>query len=197
MLKRLFGSLALALGLIAPVAMTNSANADVLLTVDLSVTNQITITATSGLAGASVNGSPFDGIYLADFYSAGGTGLIYTNGVGNLSTFLNASDNSPGLFRGSGDTGLNIWSFSSVGTANIIAGTQAFAGTATWSISAAEYADMIADGARTGDIYFPADTSDDLGGATLVGTYQVVVPAPGAFAMLGLGFAGVSRRRRR
>ncbi len=73
------------------------------------------------------------------------------------------------------------------------AGSLAFVGSATWALDANEYADMLA-GSMSGNVYFPADTVDDIAGATAIGTY-LVVPTPGAIALLGL--AGLARSRRR
>lgn len=73
------------------------------------------------------------------------------------------------------------------------AGSLAFVGSATWSLDANEYADMLA-GSMSGNIYFPADTVDDIAGASVLGTYTVV-PTPGVVALLGL--AGLARSRRR
>lgn len=73
------------------------------------------------------------------------------------------------------------------------AGSLAFVGSATWSLDANEYADMLA-GSMSGNVYFPADTVDDIAGATAIGAC-LVVPTPGAIALLGL--AGLARSRRR
>lgn len=173
------------------------ASADVVLIVDLSVVNQVTITATAGLSGASATGGTSTGVYLQNFFNGGGvTGYGSTTG-GSLHSFLgSANDTTPALFRGSaagGDPGLNIWSFES--TATFTAGTQAFSGTATWTLNATQYANMLA-GNTSGNVYFPADTFDDVTPNTaLIGTYSVI-PTPGAAAMLGLGGLMVTRRRR-
>jgi len=52
----------------------------------------------------------------------------------------------------------------------------------------------LAAGSMSGNVYFPADTVDDIAGATAIGTH-LVVPTPGAIALLGL--AGLARSRRR
>jgi hypothetical protein len=49
-------------------------------------------------------------------------------------------------------------------------------------------------GSMSGNVYFPADTVDDIAGATAIGAY-LVVPTPDAIALLGL--AGLARSRRR
>ena len=189
----------LQVGLFAATALfTAGAQADVLLTVDLSVVNQVTISATSGLSANSASGSDTTGVYLDNFYNGAGSSLNETLISGDLTSAENTSDMSPNLFRGGSgsDTGLNIWSFTDDFNATFTAGSLAFTGSATWDLDAAAYADMLA-GNSSGDIYFPADTFDDVAGATFLGTYNVVVPAPGVLPLLGVGLgAGVMRRRR-
>ncbi|RMH09815.1 MAG: hypothetical protein D6695_12510 [Planctomycetota bacterium] len=185
-------------GLVAAAALTAGAQADDLLIVDLSVVNQVTISATTGNSAADASGSDSIGVYLADFYSGPGNTLAETFITGNLTNAENPSDLSPNLFRGGSgtDTGLNIWSFSSDSTVTFTAGSLAFVGSATWALSAAEYSDML-NGNSSGTIYFPADTFDDIPSAVALGTYRVVVPSPGALSLIGLGLgAGAIRRRR-
>jgi hypothetical protein len=176
--------------------VTTGAQADDLLLIDLSVVNQITITATAGNSAATVSGSSFTGVLLADFYAGAGSALTATLDAGDLTTAANASDGSPALFRGGAgsNVGLNIWSYASDGGSDFTAGSLAFTGSATWNIDAAMYADMLA-GAGSGDIYAPADTDDDIPSAVVIGTYNVV-PAPSAMAVLGLGGLVAGRRRR-
>ena len=175
--------------------MASAASADVLLLVDLSVANQLTVSATSAAASASSTGSDFTGVLLANFYGAVDNSQSTAAGTGDLSSFLNATDSTPQLFRAGGtDDGLNIWDFISTGTIEFAAGTQAFSGSATWNLSAAEYAAMLA-GNSSGDIYHPADDSGDIANATLIGQWEYV-PTPGAAGLLGLaGIAAVRRRR--
>lgn len=174
------------------------AQADDLLLIDLSVPNQITITATAGLSAATISGGDTTGVYLDNFYGVAGGSLSTTStGAGNLTNAENPSDGSPALFRGGGgsDTGLNIFSWSSDVTVTFTAGELAFTGSGTWALDAPEYADMLA-GNTTGNLYFPADTADDVANATLLGTYRVI-PAPGAATLLGIGLGlGAVRRRR-
>lgn len=176
-------------------AAATAASADHLLEIDLGVENQVTISSTGNVASASATASNFTGFYLADFFAVAGSPAGFGAGSGDLSTFNNASDGSPSLFQGSSSVGLNIWSFSTDSTVSVDAGAQAFAGSATWSLSAAQYAEFLG-AATAGDIYMNADTDDDIAaGATFVGTYAVV-PAPSAFALLGLGGMVATRRRR-
>jgi len=181
--------------IIAIAALTSVASAEVLLEVDLSVANSITITATNGLSDVTVTGSTFTGALLADFFTgAGGAGFVDSGGVGTLTSAANASDGSPGIFNSSGNFGLNIWAWTADSDSDFTAGSVAFAGSATWAVDAVDYADMLA-GNTSGNIYFAADTDDDIPSARILGTWNVV-PAPSALALLGLGGIAAGRRRR-
>ena len=183
-------------GLAAVATFATGAMADNLITIDLSVVNQITMTATTGASAVTTSGTTFTGAYFEDFYGAAGTSLTATLVSGNLTSANNPSDNSPALFRGGAgsDPGLNLWNYSTAATSTFTAGEQAFAGSATWNVTGAMYADMLA-GATSGDIYFAADTFDDLSSAVVLGTYNVVVPSTGTLPLLGLGLVGMRRRR--
>lgn len=182
--------------IVAAAAFTSGALADNVLTVDLSVVNQVTITA-DGVSAVDASGPDGIGAYFDNFYGGGGDSLSAVLVSGNITNAENASDNSPSLFRGGGgtDSGLNLWSWSSATTVTFTAGAQAFTGSATWDLDANEYANMLA-GNSSGDVYFAADTIDDLPGAVVLGTYNVVVPAPAGLAVLGLGGLVAARRRR-
>lgn len=186
------------LAMMAAVGVAATAQADVVLLVDLSTPNQITVTATTGVSDVTTSGSPTTGFYLAGIFGStgGSSGTFGTQvGVANLSTFNDASDGSPLLYRFSTtDPGMNIWSFSSVSSATFTAGAQAFAGSATWDLDPVMYAQFVG-GATSGNVYFPADDVTDLQSARIIGQYSVV-PAPGALAMLGLGGLAAVRRRR-
>lgn len=186
-----------AVGAAALACFTTGAHADDLLIVDLSVPNQITINSTAGLSAATVSGSDTTGVYFDNFYGVAGNALADVLVSGDITNVGNPSDFTPDLFRGGSgtDTGLNLWSWSSDFTVDFTAGSQAFSGTGTWTLSAAEYADMLA-GNMSGNLYFPADTSDDVANATLLGTYKVIVPAPASAALLGIGGLAAVRRRR-
>jgi hypothetical protein len=183
------------LAVIAATGLVSVASADVLLSVDLSVTDQITITATNGLSSADATASNFTGYLLADFFADASVTPADTSVSGDLSTAANASDGSPDIFSGSTSFGFNIWSFSTDGSVSVTAGDIAFAGSSTWTVGASDYAAMLA-GNTSGDIYFGADTDDDIaGGATFIGTWNVV-PAPSSLALIGLGGLVAGRRRR-
>lgn len=182
------------IGGIASVAtLAGAANAEFLIEIDLSVENEITMTALDGVSSATVEFSNFIGVYFKDFYGGAGNSLGASLISGDITTFGDPSDSTPSLFRGGAgaDPGLNLWSFSSLDAVNVTAGQQAFEGSATWSITGNMYADMLA-GATFGDILANADTEDDPG--VVIGQYNVV-PTPGVLALLGI--AGLAGRRRR
>ena len=77
-----------------------AANAEDLLIVDLTITNQVTITATSGLSSATVAGSDTTGVYLENFYGVAGGALTNALMSGDLTNAENPSDLSPRLLRG-------------------------------------------------------------------------------------------------
>jgi hypothetical protein len=162
--------------------VTGGSSGGELLTVDLSTVNQITVTATSGLSMATVSGSTTTGWLFENFFANAGSQGIGSPTIVGTATLTAASvppDGSPSLFRGSDtDDGLNIWSYSATGTTSITAGQVAFTGTATWSVSPAFYAALLT-APSSGNIYFPADTSDDIASAQLLGTYAVINGPPG------------------
>ena len=183
---------------LAVAATAMSASADVLLNVDLSVVDTITITATAGLSSADTFGGDGTGVYLAEIFST-----LFTDGIsdslvsGDLVANGDSSDGSPNLFtRSAGGFGLNIYSWTNDPVSNFVTGTTAFVGSATWTLDSADYADLLA-GNSSGDIYAFADSDDDIapGGIPIIGQWNVV-PAPGAMALLGLGGIVAGRRRR-
>ena len=174
----------------------SAAQADILLLIDLTVPNQITINATNGLSSATVSGGDTTGVYFNNFYSGAGSSLQSTLVSGNITNVGFASDGTPALFRGGAgsDTGLNLWSWATATTVTFTAGTQAWQGSGTWTLDATDYGDMLA-GNLGGDLYFPADDASDLPNATVIGQWRVI-PAPGAVSLFGVGLLAAARRRR-
>ena len=181
------------IALIAGLAVAaTGASADVLLCIDLSVENEITITATDGLSSATVSGGDGTGVLMENFFNGSGIGIFDTAGVGDLTSTGDSSDGSPGLFNSTGSLGLNFWTWTSDDPTDFVAGQVAFEGSATWSLDVDEYAAALA-GNTFGDIGAFADTDDDA--STIIGQWKVV-PAPGSMALLGLGGIVAGRRRR-
>jgi hypothetical protein len=182
------------IALIAGLAVAATASADVLIEIDNSVADQLTITATTGLSAVDASGSNFTGILLDGFLGgASGTPGETIVGTADFGTFNEGSDGTPDFFvSGGSDTGFNIWTFGGASTLTFTAGTQAFVGSVTIDVSSTFFADIVG---TTGEIYFPADDSGDIAGAQSLGQYRVV-PAPGALALLGLGGIAAGRRRR-
>lgn len=182
--------------MLAALAGTASvASADLLLTVDLSVVNQVTINTTTGLSAITGSAGTGTGVYLQGFFTSPTLGFNVVGTGPFRSVNGTAGNNTPNLYRGgaAGETGLNVWNFAT--TATFAAGQQAFSGTGTWNVSAAQYASLLGGNAG-GNIYFPADTFDDVTpNSVSMGTWALV-PTPGAAAMLGLGGLAASRRRR-
>ena len=136
----------------------------------------MTITATTNNSAATVSGSDTTGFYLENFFSNDPNDEAITNTLvsGDLTSAANASDGSPSIFRGGSgtDPGLNVWSYTNDPTSDFTAGSQAFSGSGTWSLTPEDYAAMLT-APTSGNIYFVADTVDDIAGATLIGTYTV------------------------
>jgi len=180
---------------LAVAATALTASADQVLSVDLSVINELTISSTGGLSANSGSGSTFTGFLLADLLNSAGAGPGIADGVGDLTTANNPSDFGPSIFNGASDFGVNVWSYSPDSTSSVTAGAVAFSGSATWTVDAGVYGALLA-GNLFGDVHLGADTDDDIGnGSTYVGTWAVV-PAPSSLALLGLGGIAAGRRRR-
>lgn len=186
------------LAAIAVTSMSAAANADDLLLVDLSVPNQITITATAGLAAATVSDTDNIGVYFREFFGANTlAGSADTLVSGDLVSFGNTSDGTPDLFHFTNDPGLNFWSWTNDAASGFTMGSQAFSGSATWSITPASFSAYTANNpvGRTGDLFFPADSFDDIAGQGPIGTWRIV-PTPGAASLMGIGLIASARRRR-
>ena len=170
---------------------------DPVLIVDLSVVDQVTISATDAPSAVTATGPDGVGVYLADIFGgSSSTTFDDTLVSGDITNFLNPSDGSPLLFRGDSgnDPGLNLWTFSSDVDVDFVAGTQAFTGSGTWDIDSVSYSELLS-GPSTGNVLFPADTVDD--GGEILGSYSVVVPEPSSIALVGIGLLGLGLVRRR
>jgi hypothetical protein len=181
----------------ATAILCTSVRADDLLILDLSVPNKVTIKATAGLSAVTTSGSDDHGLYLGSLYNV--NGAVYSpnpQGTGNLTSAANPAG-SPFLYRGGSgsDPGLNIWDWSTDSVASFTAGATAFTGNTTWTLTPAQYADLVG-GNHAGNIFFPADTFDDITSAQVLGTYRVV-PEPGAFMLIGLGIGFLALGSRR
>jgi len=176
-----------------------STSAQVLLEVDLSVPDTITVRATSANSAATVSGADDDGVYLAGFFAADGTDTVTDTLVSsNLSSAANPPDSgSANLYRGDTyERGLNIYNLSTDTDLDFSAGTLAFTGSATWTINTDLYNEMLLS-PGSGDLYFPADNDIDIPGATRIGRWIVVpqasssqsIPALPPAALLILVFA--------
>lgn len=180
-----------------------TANASLLLDVDLSIENTISISATSGSSLINASGSDIIGVYLDGFFGSNTIDTIFTSAIsGDLTSANETSDLSPSLFHRAGDPGLNIFSFSNASVVSFTQGALAFVGSATWSLSESAYKHAL-NSAKSGNIFFPADTIDDLNNAFVIGSWAVKgidaqIPEPTTIAifMLGLVSAGISRIRR-
>tara|TARA_R110002096_G_scaffold344921_4_gene538029 strand:- start:11681 stop:12241 length:561 start_codon:yes stop_codon:yes gene_type:complete len=177
---------------LAIVAGAMTCSAEVLLLIDPTVINEITIIATGERAIADASTSVFTGFYLEGFFNDLGV-MINQIGEGNLTTAANPSDNTPSIFSSPTSFGLNIWSFSTNSTVSVSEGVQAFTGSATWTVSSEAYLAYLA-GPGSGNIVFGADTDDDIAEGTVIGRWGI--PSPGSLAAFGLGGIFAVRRRR-
>ncbi|TWT91783.1 PEP-CTERM motif protein [Botrimarina colliarenosi] len=164
--------------LLACLGVAHSADADVLLLIDVTNPSAVTIQSTDGLVLNTVgNGSPVD---LADFFTAD-TGFHEAPMSGDLSRFSNGE-----LFTVYRNTSTTLQLFSGAGFnfGEFTAGQLAFNGTGTLDLSALS-------------LPGPGATGDINGFRELMGTWQVVpVPEPSSLALLGLGGLMLLRRRK-
>jgi len=185
---------------IAAAAVASTAGAAVLLEVDVSVPDQITITATNGLSASSITDASATGFLLAGILD-GSSSVSGTLVSGNLTSFLNNSNNSPNLSTVGADTGLNVSDYTVGTNSNFVANQIAFKGSATWDVDAAGYAAFASPGAE-GDIWFAAKSSSDIDPPPppfvppfVLGQW-VTVPTPGTAGALALAALAATRRRR-
>lgn len=174
----------------AAAALTGPAVADALLTVDLRVTAQVTITAISDVSNADVTGPDKTGVYFEDFYGGpGNTPATLSTVVGNLTTPGNASDDSPALYRPGAGAGLDLYGLTDDFAVSFTTGSAAFTASAAYALDPEEYADIVAGGSRSGRHWFAADNIDNIHSAPQIGEYTVVASEPGSpalFPLLGL-----------
>ncbi|MGD1869355.1 MAG: VPLPA-CTERM sorting domain-containing protein [Neomegalonema sp.] len=210
-----FGAIAgLAIGLTAAPAA-----AVTVLTVDLTVENQIKIAATDGASANTVSGSVFFGVYLRELLRTDFKGEIFTNlddaiGDGDLAKFTETPSRVPRIsFATEFLPGINVFGFNAPpfdpNVPPIVEFTpdnQAFKGSATWNVTEAFYRAAL-EGPSNGDVVFPVDEPSDLTSAALIGQWQKItqnsatpVPLPAsvlflASALVGLGAVGARRKR--
>ena len=195
--KRLFCHLLFML-----VAFLPTSQAAILLNVDLTVPNTVTIRATTGASSATVSGDDDIGVYFEDFFSGPGNFFGWSTFTpGTLTTSLNPSAGITGIDRpGFGaDLGLGVYGFSSDLDVDFQIGVQAFTGETTWALATFQYSEILA-GPSSGNLYFPAQVVGDVPGATLIGTWTKVaaIPEPSLIGLLGtagLGLFLLTRRR--
>lgn len=151
--------------------------------------NQITITATSEASAVTASGPDGNRFYLENLFGVNTTTALFETALsgGNLTSFLNSSDGTPQIFVGTGDPGLNVWSYTNDAASQFTDGVQAFSGSATWNVNSAMYA-LALLGPESGGIYFVAGSLADVDGAELLGTWTVV-PEPSQAAFLVGAFA--------
>ena len=180
---------------VATVGLAGAAAGDVILDIDLSIPNRITISATDAFASAEVSGGDF--IYFEGFYAGAdnpsggffGTRLDFENDGSSLTTIdpslgiEPAADYAYFSRAGGNDPGLNLSDWTTYSTIEFFTDAVAFIGSSTWELEPAFYEAMLAGGDRSGDIYFPAYELADVPGSTVIGQYSVTVLEPGS-AML-------------
>jgi hypothetical protein len=175
--------------------------ANLLLDVDLSVENTITISALDGSSLITESSDLFEGVYLADFFADS-----FTSSIGDslISSSITSAVDTSGLFNDlfhfDNDPGLNLFSFDA-GVASFTAGELAFVGQGTWTISEVAYQSAI-NGPLSGSLFFPADSVNDISDLSAIGSWavsnigDVEVPGPSVVLLFILGLAGVALSRK-
>jgi hypothetical protein len=184
------------------VLMVSAAQAAVVLQLDLSTVNQVTISATSGFSLVSQSGSDSDGVYLKDVFAPGGSNFNIVAGSGSSLVYFNGTSNeSQYIYRDTNDPGLNIYGMENFVLSSFTSGVQAFKGSSTWSLTAQQYS-VFLQAPTSGDVYAFAYLVNQLdGGPQVIGQYSFVssaaVPEPTSMAIFGLGALGMAYRARR
>jgi hypothetical protein len=177
--------------------VSSFANSALVLSVDLTVKDQLTISATSGLSLATVSGRSFIGFSLMDLLgSSSFTGTLVS---GSLTSANQTSDGTPFLGNFGSSNNLNVFDFTDSEFSTFTAGSLAFSGQVITNVNAATYARLLA-GQLSGRVLAPFDNSGviDESLASLIGTWQRVVqdvPEPSTLAILALGMIGLGARR--
>ncbi|QDT60483.1 PEP-CTERM motif protein [Stieleria bergensis] len=186
------------------IALINPAHAGVLIGLDLSVTNQLTLTATTETAIGTVTGPTSNGIVLEATGSVASQllgGASDTFGFKSTGAFVQVE--TSGLLD-SGVYSLNLYesSFSDSVSTSITSGQQAFVGTTTITLDATSYNNLL-NGPSSGKIYAFEDNATTFAtNGTYIGDWAKAstVPEPSSAIAMGLlgivGFAGSRRRRR-
>jgi hypothetical protein len=158
-----------------------------LLHVDLSVVNQLTIRATTGLSAVTASVDDDTGFTLLDFtyqnISASGTGstLVDYNGTSDGSVSISSADGF-----------MNLYKMATSDPLQFTAGSQAFTGEATWTLTSSHYATWL-NGPSSGDIVLADAFYVPLEGAPVVGTWSLnlastsVPDTSSTLALLALG----------
>lgn len=177
------------------------ANSAVVLLVDLTVENQITVNATAASSLATVSGSDTTGFSLTNFFDPSRGQVTNTLQSGNITSANNISDGSPILFGSSGGSEFfNVFGFTNDPFMTFTAGLLAFTGQATWTVDTASYLSAL-NGGLSGDVVAPFDNFlvADLASASVIGTWEVIganeVSAPSIIAFFALGLLGLAVRR--
>ena len=195
---------AIAVFCVALSGLIGTARAEVLLWVDLSVENEITIYTAGGASAITKSGDDGWGLYLDSIFQDNTIAAFGFDGTGNLSTNDEASDGGTTMSRWGSDaaSGVNLFNLSTADTLNFREGVQAFKGSVTWSVTEVVYQAALL-GAFTGYIYFPADSdyNGNLVPEIVLGEWRrtdapAEVPLPAAIWLFAAGLGGLGFARR-
>ena len=179
------------------IAVINPVHAGVLIEFEVSVTKQLTITATTGTAEASVTGRTGTGIALEGTGELISAPVVDAASFGFKATGSFTKDLKLSPINASGVYSISLYETNAPSTeTSINEGQQAFVGTTTITLGATEYANLL-NAPNSGKIYAFADTPSYATNGTHVGDWAKAssgtVPEPStaiAMGLLGvLGFA--------
>ena len=164
-----------------------TSKADVLLHVDLSVVDKLTIRATTGLSAVTASVNDFTGFTLVDFQ------YLSINGSGSGATLVDYNGTSDGAVAvSSADGMLNLYNMATSDPLQFTAGSQAFTGEATWTLSSSQYATYL-NGPSSGNIVLADAFAVALANGPVVGTWSLnlgstsVPDTSSTLALLALG----------